>query len=302
MAASAHATGANPASSMNQARAVGGSWSRIRRWPLVPIIVLGTLVFCALFADLIAPHTYREQDLALRNAPPAWMEGGTSERILGADVVGRDLLSRLIYGARISLMVAGVSLASGAVIGVSLGVIAGYYGGLIDEILMRVVDTWFAIPFILLALVIVIAFEPSLMIVLILLAMLAWSGFVRNVRAETLVLKTSDYVSASRIAGASKIRIIIKHILPGVTNTVVVIATLRVGQLILAEASLSFLGAGIPQPTPAWGLMVSDGRNYLDTAWWVATFPGMAILMTVMALNFLGDWLRDRLDPRLRQI
>jgi len=302
MAASAHATGANPASSMNQARAVGGSWSRIRRWPLVPIIVLGTLVFCALFADLIAPHTYREQDLALRNAPPAWMEGGTSERILGADIVGRDLLSRLIYGARISLMVAGVSLASGAVIGVSLGVIAGYYGGLIDEILMRVVDTWFAIPFILLALVIVIAFEPSLMIVLILLAMLAWSGFVRNVRAETLVLKTSDYVSASRIAGASKIRIIIKHILPGVTNTVVVIATLRVGQLILAEASLSFLGAGIPQPTPAWGLMVSDGRNYLDTAWWVATFPGMAILMTVMALNFLGDWLRDRLDPRLRQI
>ncbi len=281
---------------------LGKAWSRVRRWPVVPIIILGTLVFCAIFADLIAPHHYREQDLALRNAPPMWMKGGSSERILGADIVGRDLLSRLIYGARISLTVAGVSLASGAIVGVTLGVVAGYYGGLVDEILMRIVDTWFSIPFILLALVIVIAFQPSLKIVLVLLAMLAWSGFVRNVRAETLVLRTTDYVWAAKIAGASTFTIIRKHIVPGVTNTVVVIATLRVGQLILAEASLSFLGAGIPQPTPAWGLMVSDGRNYLDTAWWVSTFPGMAILLTVLALNFLGDWLRDRMDPRLRQI
>ena len=302
MATSATAADGKAARARRTPGTVGKAWAKLRRWPLVPIIILGTLVFCAIFADFIAPHSYREQDLALRNAPPIWMHGGTSERILGADIVGRDLLSRLIYGARISLMVAGVSLASGAVIGVTLGVVAGYYGGLVDEVLMRIVDTWFSIPFILLALVIVIAFQPSLKIVLVLLALLAWSGFVRNVRAETLVLKTSDYVSASKIAGASRLRIILKHILPGVTNTVVVIATLRVGQLILAEASLSFLGAGIPQPTPAWGLMVSDGRNYLDTAWWVSTFPGMAILLTVLALNFLGDCLRDRLDPRLRQV
>jgi peptide/nickel transport system permease protein len=278
------------------------TWRTWRRFPVIPILILGTIVVCALFADFIAPHHYRDQDLAMRNAPPVWMKGGNIDRILGADIVGRDILSRLIYGARISLMVAGVSMISGALVGVTLGVIAGYYGGLVDEILMRIVDTWFAIPFILLALVVVIAFDPSLKIVLILLALLAWSAFVRNIRAETLVIKTTEYVSAARIAGASTLRIIVRHILPGVLNTAVVIATLRVGQLILAEASLSFLGAGIPAPTPAWGLMVSDGRNYLDSAWWVSTFPGMAILLTVLALNFMGDWLRDMLDPRLRQV
>lgn len=274
----------------------------LRRWPVIPGIILLTLVVCAIFASQIAPHSYRGQDLRARNAPPAWIEGGSTEYLLGADPVGRDILSRLIHGARVSLAVAAVSMASGAIVGTSLGVLAGYVGGFVEELIMRLVDVWFSIPFLLLALVVVVVFEPSLTVILCLLALLSWSAFVRNIRGEILLLKTTDYVALARIAGASPLRIVFKHIVPGVFNTVLVIASLRVGQLILAEASLSFLGAGIPSPTPAWGVMVAEGRDYLDRAWWIATFPGMAILLTVMSVNFLGDWLRDRLDPRLRQI
>ena len=277
-------------------------WWVLRKWPVIPIIILLTLLICSGFSEQIAPESYRKTDLRLRNAPPFWMEGGSTKRILGGDVVGRDILSRLIHGARIELIVAGISLLSGAIIGVTLGLIAGYMGGFIDELTMRLVDIWFSIPFILFALVVTIAFEPSLQVVLVLLAILAWSAFVRNIRAEVLALKGRDYVSAAKIAGASKVRIILKHILPGVFNTVMIIASLRVGQLSMAEASLSFLGAGIPAHTPAWGVMVADGRNYLDNAWWVSTFPGFAILLVVMSFNFIGDWLRDRLDPNLRQL
>ena len=278
------------------------SWDFVRRWPVLPGMVLGVLVFVTIFASQVAPHSFRETDLRQRNKPPIWLEGGSSERILGGDVVGRDILSRLIHGARVTVMVAGISLVSGAIFGTAIGLIAGYYGGLIDEVLMRIVDIWFSIPFILFALVVVLSFEPSLQVVLIMLAILAWSAFVRNIRAEVLLLKTTEYVAASRVAGASTLRIMFRHMLPGVFNTILVLASLRVGQLILAEASLSFLGAGIPAPTPAWGVMVADGRNYLDSAWWVSTFPGIAIGLTVMSFNFLGDWLRDKLDPRLRQV
>ena len=277
-------------------------WHFIRRWPVIPGVILLTLITCSIFASQLAPHSFRETDLLYRNTPPVWMQGGTWDRILGGDAVGRDILSRLIHGARVELMVATISLFAGAILGTVIGVVAGYYGGIIDEILMRLVDIWFSIPFLLFALVVSIAFEPTLRVVLILLAILAWSVFVRNIRAEVLVIKTTDYVSSARVAGASTLRLMIRHLFPGIVNTMMVIASLRVGQLILAESSLSFLGAGIPAPTPAWGVMVSDGRNYLDSAWWVSTFPGIAILLTVMSFNFLGDWLRDRLDPRLRQI
>ncbi len=277
-------------------------WNFMRRWPVIPGLILTTLVVCSIFASQIAPHSFRKTDLRSRNVPPVWMEGGSFNRILGGDVVGRDILSRLIHGARVEMMVATISLVGGAVLGTSLGVIAGYYGGIVDELLMRLVDIWFSIPFLLFALVVTIAFEPSLRVVLILLAILAWSVFVRNIRAEVLLLKGTDYVAAARIAGASTLRLMVRHLFPGIINTMMVIASLRVGQLILAEASLSFLGAGIPAPTPAWGVMVNDGRNYLDNAWWVSTFPGIAILLTVMSFNFFGDWLRDRLDPRLRQL
>ena len=167
---------------------------------------------------------------------------------------------------------------------------------------MRVTDVWLGLPFILIAIVAVIAFGQTFTILVILLALLSWTPFVRNVRGEVLTLKTSDYVALAQVAGASTYRILIWHILPGVINTVIVIATLRVGQLILTEAILSFLGAGIPPPTPAWGAMVNDGRAYINDAWWISFFPGIAIFLTVMSLNFLGDWLRDRLDPRLRQL
>ena len=281
----------------------GRIWGIFRRWPILPIVVLVALVVTGLFAPLIAPNDPLDQDLKLRNNPPVWDAAeGTASRLLGADHVGRDVLSRVIHGARISLMVVSVSLSTGLFIGTTLGLIAGYAGGLVDEIIMRLVDVWLALPFVLLALVAVVVLGASLGLVIALLALFTWASFVRYVRAEVLSLKERDYVALAKVSGASTTRIILRHILPGVMNTIIVITTLRVGQLILTEATLSFIGAGIPAPTPAWGLMVSEGRSYVTLAWWSSLFPGLAIFMVVMSLNFLGDWMRDRLDPRLRQI
>jgi peptide/nickel transport system permease protein len=195
-----------------------------------------------------------------------------------------------------------VAIAAGMTIGSALGLIAGYYGGLIDEVISRFVDIWLSLPFILVALIAAIVFGTGFTIVIILMALLAWSVFVRNIRAEVLTLREREYVYIARIQGASDLRIIWRHLAPGVMNTIIVIATLRVGQLVLAEATLSYLGAGLPSPTPAWGLMVSEGRNFIATAWWIAFFPGICILLLVMSLNFIGDWSRDRFDPRLRQM
>jgi peptide/nickel transport system permease protein len=251
---------------------------------------------------MLAPHNPIKTSLGDRTAPPMWDEAGSSRFILGTDHVGRDILSRVIHGARVSLLVTAISLTSGLVVGTALGLIAGYFGGHIDELLMRLVEIELGMPFILIALVVVIVVGQSFAVLLGLLALLAWTPFARNVRAEVLSLKTRDYVAQARIVGASTTRILLVHILPGVLNTVLVIATLRVGQLILAEATLSFLGAGIPPPAASWGAMISDGRSYLNDAWWIAFFPGMCIFLVVMALNFLGDWMRDRFDPRLRQL
>jgi peptide/nickel transport system permease protein len=241
-------------------------------------------------------------DLYARNAPPVWYAKGTSKYLLGADPIGRDLLSRLMHGARISMMVVAVALISGTVVGTALGLVAGYFGGILDEFIMRIVDIWLGLPFVLVALTIAVVLGASLTTMMALLALMTWAGFVRNVRAEVLSLKTRDYVALATVAGASTTRILVWHLLPGVINTVLVLASLRCGQLILTEAFLSYLGAGIPPPTPTWGSMIADGREYLRQAWWVSIFPGVAILLTVMSLNFLGDWLRDRLDPKLRQL
>jgi peptide/nickel transport system permease protein len=282
----------------------------LRRWPVIPVFILALLLFTGVFAPWIAPYDPNEAiSLSARNAAPIWNTGWYEENpritdrfILGADPQGRDVLSRIIDGARISLMVVLVSLAAGMTIGTGLGLMAGYYGGMIDEVISRVWDIWAAIPFLLIALIIAAVVGNSIPIVMGLLAMVSWSAFVRNVRAEVLTLKERDYVAQAKITGASAVRIMWGHILPNVINTVVVIATLRVGGLILAEASLSFLGVGIPRPQATWGNMVAEGRSYLDTAWWISFFPGLAIFLVVMSLNFLGDWLRDRWDPRLRQL
>ena len=235
----------------------------IRNWPILPIIILVVMVFVAVMAPLVSPHDPLFSNLRSRNTPPVWYAEGTWTYMLGADTIGRDLLSRLFYGARISLMVMAFSLVFGTIIGTALGLIAGYFGGIIDEVIMRLVDIFLGLPFVLVAMVLALVLGTSLTTMIIVLAVLTWAGFVRNVRGEVLSIRERDYVALARIAGASLPRILTMHILPGVINTVLVIATLRSGQLILAESFLSFLGAGIPPPTPTWGSMIADGRNYL---------------------------------------
>ena len=281
---------------------LAASWRFMRRWPVIPVVILVVMVVCAIFAPLLTTHNQEYGDLRAPNTPPSWLAGGTLKYPLGTDQLGRDILTRIIYGARISLQVAAIVLVFGAIGGSVIGLISGYFAGQVDELLMRVVDLSLAIPFILVALTVLIVLGQSLTVIILLLIMFSWGGFARQVRAETLSLRTLDYIALAKVAGAGPPLILSKHILPGVINTIIVVSTLQVGSLILTESILSFLGVGIPAPTPAWGVMVADGRAYLDTAWWLALFPGLAIFLTVLAFNFLGDWLRDRFDPRLRQI
>ena len=287
------------AESPNRFRA---AYIAFRRLPIIPVAVMAVLVFTAAFSELVAPNHPLEGDLDDRNVPPAWTEEGSAEFLLGTDHIGRGILSRMVFGARVSLIVAGTVLAAGAALGTAVGLVSGYLGGVVDEILMRLVDFVFALPFIVVALVASVVWGASLELVIILLALFTWAPFARQVRAETLQLKTTDYVALARVAGASGWRIALRHILPGVVNTVMVLSSLQVGSLILTESVLSFLGVGIPPPQPSWGSMVSEGRQYISTAWWISFFPGFAILLIVFSMNFFGDWLRDRLDPRLRQL
>ncbi len=293
---------AGPAQILNVVALLNKGWRLVRRYPVIPVGIILTIAFAAIFAPLIAPKDPLNSSLNFVNAPPAWLEGGTTEYLLGADYIGRDLLSRVIHGSRISLEVAGIVLTAGGITGTALGILAGYAGGFWDEFIMRMVDLTYAIPFLLVAMVVAVVFGASLGLVLILLSLFSWPGFARQTRGLTLQLKNADYVASARIAGASPVRIAYRHILPGLLNIIVVLATLQVGGLILTESTLSFLGIGIPAPNPAWGSMVADGREYIASSWWVSVIPGMAIFLTVFAFNFLGDWLRDYFDPRLRQV
>ncbi len=274
----------------------------LRRWPIIPAVIIFTLLFCATFADIIAPNDPYVSSLSDRNTAP--LSNGKSGQyyILGSDFVGRDILSRVIHGARISALVMLASLSVGVTVGTALGLIAGYFGGHIDEVIMRIVDVWAALPFIMFALIVVSIFGQDFKILVALLALLSWPGAVRLVRAQTLSLREADYVAFAKIAGASPPHILYRHILPGVLNIVVVSATLGIGGIILTEATLSYLGVGIPPPTPAWGAMVASGREYIGDSWWLSAIPGIAIFLVVMAGNFLGDWMRDRFDPNLRQL
>ncbi len=275
-------------------------WYILRRWPILPVVLIAILVTMGLGADWIAPNDPIDQSLPDRNASPLYRDD--SPYLFGGDHVGRDVLSRVIHGARVSLSVMAVALSAGMLIGCGLGLLAGYAGGIVDEIIMRIVDIWMGFPFLLLALVAAIIFGASYSTIMVLMILVAWVSFPRNVRADVLVLKESGYVALARISGASTARILVRHIMPGTIGTITVISSLSVGNLILYEATLSFLGAGIPAPTPSWGNMVAEGRDYLQTAWWTSVIPGTALFLTVMSLNFFGDWLRDRLDPRLRQL
>jgi peptide/nickel transport system permease protein len=274
-----------------------------KRYPLVPLSILAiVLVIPALFASQIAPFDPLKGSLAKRLKPPVWQEGGSIEHPLGTDKLGRDILSRLIHGARVSLMVSMVAIFVGGIVGTALGLISGYFGGRVDSLLMRLVDISLSLPTILLALVLVAAIGPSFGTVIIVMVVLLWARYARLVRGETLSIRERDFIARARVAGASHTRIMVKYIFPNVVNSLVVLATLQVGYVILLESALSFLGAGLPRPMPAWGLMIADGRELIVTAWWVSMLPGLAIMLTALALNLLGDWLRDHLDPKLRNV
>lgn len=277
------------------------AWGEFRRWPVIPAFILTALILLAALAPVIAPYHPIRGDLAIRSRPPLFSEPGRPIHLLGTDQQGRDMFTRLLYGSRVSLVFAAATIGLGLAVGTLLGAMAGYFGGHVDEAIMRVVDLSNALPFILIALVAVSIFGSSFMTLMVMLAFFTWGRFARQVRGEVLHLRQVDYVLIAQIAGASFPRIAFKHLLPGVMNVLIVIATLRAGQIILAEAVLSFLGVGVPPPNPAWGSMVADGRNYLEAAPWISAVPGIAIGLTVLSLNFLGDWMRDFFDPTLRQ-
>ena len=270
--------------------------------PWFPSVVLTALVFTAVFAPYLAPHSPTDGDIAQKSIPPVWMERGDREHPLGTDRFGRDVLSRIIWGSRISLLVSLIAIGVAGVFGTLLGLISGYKGGLTDTFLMRLTDIGLSLPTILIAVVLVAVSEPSFRNVVLVIALLLWPRFARQIRGETLAIKELDFVALTVVAGRSSAWIIRRHIFPNVVPTLLVISTLQVGYVILLEGTLSFLGVGVPPPNPAWGLMIADGRGFLATAWWISLFPGLAMLLTVLAVNLLGDWLRDRLDPKLRQL
>jgi peptide/nickel transport system permease protein len=274
-----------------------------RRWPpTVPLAIAITLVLAGLLAPVLAPHSPVEGSLGERLVPPLGMEGSKSAHPLGTDRLGRDTLSRLLYGARISLAVSVVGISLTGAAGSFIGLLAGFLGGWTETILMRLVDISLSLPGILIAVLLSVVFEPSFTNVVIVVAFLLWPSYARLVRGETLALKQQEFVALARVAGCSSLTIMFRHIVPNVLPSILVLATLHVGYVIVLEAALSFLGVGIPPPTPSWGVMVADGRGLIEQAWWVSILPGIAILVTVLSLNILGDWVRDRLDPKLRQV
>jgi peptide/nickel transport system permease protein len=262
-------------------------------------IVVGVLVM-AIFAPALAPHNPREVGFERRLQPPAWSSGGSWRFPLGTDSLGRDVLSRVIYGSRISVMVGVSAVLVAGLIGVTVGLVAGYYGGALDAVIGRVTDTFLSVPFIVLALAVVGVLGPGLINLIVVLGVVGWVTFSRVVRGDVLSIRAREYVTAALALGLSGRRILLRHILPNAAPSVIVLATLDVATTIIAESALSFLGLGVQPPTVTWGSMLADGRQHIATSWWLATAPGVAITITVLGIIFLGDWLRDVLDPRLR--
>lgn len=278
------------------------SWRTFRRLPLIPGLILALVVICALFARWMAPEAPTFGNLSDAFIPPAWIEGGSSAHLLGTDSLGRDVYSRIVYGARVSLVVSIFAIFIAGSIGTVMGLASGYFGGRLDGLIMRLVDIALALPTILMALVLVAVLQPGIVTVIVVIGCLSWANYARQIRGEVLTVKERDFVVLARSIGSSPARIMSRHILPNVFNTIIVLATLQVGSVILLEATLSFLGLGVPPPEPSWGQMVAEGRAFIVVAWWMALFPGLAIMFTVLSMNLMGDWLRDLLDPRLRQL
>jgi peptide/nickel transport system permease protein len=278
--------------------------ARLRDWPILPPLILVPFVILALGADLIAPYDPTEPIPGANIfEPPAWMPGGNLHALLGTDFQARDVLSRLIFGARVSLIVGvtGTLVAGG--IGTAFGIMAGYLGGWVDQAIMRVTDAWLALPALVFAIFLATMVGPSMWNIVIILGLVYWTRYARVIRGEVLSLREREFVKLAEIAGASRARVILRHILPNVANSAMVLASLTIGVVIIAEASLSFLGVGVPPPEPAWGSMLADGRSMLMVGdWWLTVFPGLGILLVVLATQLLGDWLRIRLDPQLRNL
>jgi peptide/nickel transport system permease protein len=284
---------------------VGGRWYRLARdLPVLPLAILVPFVLIAVFANFIAPYDPTEPIPGAKIfAPPVWMPGGSIHALLGTDFQSRDVLSRLIYGARVSLIVGVTGTIVAGSIGTTMGILAGYLGGWVDQVIMRVTDAWLALPGLVFAIFLATMVGPSMWNIVIILGLVYWTRYARVIRGEVLSLREREFVKLAQIAGASRTRVIFRHILPNVTNTTMVLASLTIGVVIIAEASLSFLGVGVPPPQPAWGSMLSDGRSMLMVGdWWLTVFPGLGILLAVLATQLLGDWLRVRLDPQLRNL
>jgi peptide/nickel transport system permease protein len=275
---------------------------RRSRAAVVGLFVLGGVLFLAIAANWISPHNPNEQVLERRLLPPAWSEGGTRRHLLGTDHLGRDILSRVIYGSRISLSVGILAVIISGILGVGAGLIAGYYGRGWDATIMRLVDIQLAFPFILLALAIIGVLGPGLRNVILVLGVAGWMVYARVVRGQVLSVREREFVEAARAVGASDFRILRFHVLPNTLAPVIIVGTFAVATCIITEASLTFFGLGVEATIPTWGSMLSDGRAYMATAWWLTTFPGLAMMLTVLALNVIGDWLREFLDPRMRHL
>jgi len=279
------------------------SWLRVEGFPWIPAIIIGVIALVAVFANVLAPYNPEIGVLGDRFRPPAWQAGGSEAHLLGTDHVGRDVLSRLIFGARVSMVVGFTAVIVAGLLGTTLGILSGYLGGWVDQVIMRVTDTWLALPALTFAIFLAAVVGPSMWNIVIILAAVYWTRYARVIRGEVLSLRERDYVRLAIVAGCSKKTIMRRHILPNVLNSAIVLGTLMLGIVIVTEAALSFLGVGVPPPKPAWGLMLADGKKGLMAGyWWLTVLPGLCIMFMVLSANLLGDWLRVKLDPQLRQL
>jgi len=276
---------------------------RSEGFPVIACSILGGLLFVAIFANVLAPHDPEVGTLGERFRPPVWQQGGSEKFILGSDHLGRDVLSRLIFGARVSVVVGFTAVIVAGVLGTGLGILSGYLGGWVDQVIMRLTDSWLALPALTFAIFLAAVVGPSEMNIVIILGLVYWTRYARVIRGEVLSLKERDFVRLAIVAGCSKRTIMKRHILPNVLNSAIVLGTLMLGVVVVTEAALSFLGVGVPPPKPAWGLMLADGKKGLMAGyWWLTVLPGCCIMLMVLSANLLGDWLRVKLDPQLRQL